>query len=274
MAVYPAGIKTFVDQVDGVDTVDAADVNLLYAEVTAIETELGVDVAGTATTLAVRLATVIGGAGQVELDAPLVAVIASGTVTLSKSFHLVEGSALNTITAPASGRAALVLWRARYDVQPVTVTPATGNILTPDATAFVVSSNTLAFAIWDSTTSKWLVGRVASEYRAAANTWTGAQTFGAAVAFPIATIVASGTLTDAHYTVNCNATSGAIVVGLPGASSAAGRMYHVRKSDSSANTVTLDAAGAETINGAATQAITTQYEVLTIQSDGTGWVIL
>ena len=47
----------------------------------------------------------------------------------------------------------------------------------------------------------------------------------------------------------------------------------IKKIDSSANTVTIDAAGANTIDGVATKVISTQYDKLTIQWDGTNWHI-
>jgi hypothetical protein len=40
-AQYPASIKTFTNKVDNTDTVIASDVNLIYDEVTALETTLG-----------------------------------------------------------------------------------------------------------------------------------------------------------------------------------------------------------------------------------------
>jgi hypothetical protein len=44
--------------------------------------------------------------------------------------------------------------------------------------------------------------------------------------------------------------------------------------DSSGNAVTVDGNGAETINGAATKALSTQYETVHIMSDGANWIIL
>jgi hypothetical protein len=41
-AVYPTSVKTFVPKVDNVSPVIAADVNLAYLEISAIETTLGV----------------------------------------------------------------------------------------------------------------------------------------------------------------------------------------------------------------------------------------
>lgn len=103
---------------------------------------------------------------------------------------------------------------------------------------------------------------------------------GGGLALPIATKTASATLTLSESTVLCNAASGAITLTLPTAASAynsttgVGQIYVVKKIDSSANTVTLDGNGSETIDGAATQALTTQWAVLRIQSNGSAWYII
>ena len=51
------------------------------------------------------------------------------------------------------------------------------------------------------------------------------------------------------------------------------KIVTIKKKDSSANTVTIDADGANTIDGVATKVISTQYDKLTIQWDGTNWHI-
>lgn len=61
---------------------------------------------------------------------------------------------------------------------------------------------------------------------------------------------------------------------LPPASSVTGRIYTVKKVDASANAVTIDPTGTETIDGASTATISGQYDSLTMQSDGTRWWII
>ena len=56
-ASYPGAVKNYTSKTDGVDDVLASHVNDLQLEVTAIETELGTDPAGTYTDLKTRLAT-------------------------------------------------------------------------------------------------------------------------------------------------------------------------------------------------------------------------
>ena len=93
----------------------------------------------------------------------------------------------------------------------------------------------------------------------------------------ITSVAVDTTLSAAHYTVLVDATAGAVVIALPTAVSAlaagVGRVYNVKKTDASANTVTVDGSGAETIDGAGTQVMTAQNQSMTIQSNGTGWVL-
>ena len=79
-------------------------------------------------------------------------------------------------------------------------------------------------------------------------------------------------LTDGLLT--CDATSGAITVTLPKAKKMRGQTLHAIKTDAGANALTLDGDGSETINGAATQNTTTQWDMLSVVSDGTQWYLL
>lgn len=87
-------------------------------------------------------------------------------------------------------------------------------------------------------------------------------------------ITGNRTLDATDYTILADATGGNITVTLPAAASHSGRVYNVKKTDSNANTVTLDGNASETIDGATTYALSAQYEALTIQSDGSNWHIL
>lgn len=95
------------------------------------------------------------------------------------------------------------------------------------------------------------------------------------VTFPIETITASSDTLDAtNHTVLCDATSNAITINLPSAVLFEGAIFRIKKIDSSSNYVTIDGDGSETIDGATTLVITTQYNSVTIQSDGSNWNIL
>lgn len=80
-------------------------------------------------------------------------------------------------------------------------------------------------------------------------------------------------LTAAHDVVYVDATAANRIITLPTCASAAKRTYTIIKTDATANTVTITPNGAETINGAATLVIGTQYAFKTIQAN-TNWYII
>src|SRR6185312_12971588 len=91
----------------------------------------------------------------------------------------------------------------------------------------------------------------------------------------------SGTLSQTPITANytalttdqvilADATAGNITVTLPAASTEGNRELFVKKVDSSANTVRVAAAGTDTIDGAASVTLSSQYAWIDIISDGTG----
>lgn len=94
------------------------------------------------------------------------------------------------------------------------------------------------------------------------------------IQLPTTSITSAYTATAGDYTILCDATSGAITVTLPLAKPNKQKVYIIKKTDSSANAITIDGNGAETIDGATTQSLASQYDTKTIQSDGTSWHIL
>ncbi len=85
---------------------------------------------------------------------------------------------------------------------------------------------------------------------------------------------AAYTLTDQDYFVECDATGAAFTVTLPAAVLYKGKAFIIKKADASANAVTIDGNGAETIDGAATVALAVQYESRTVLSNGVSWHII
>lgn len=90
------------------------------------------------------------------------------------------------------------------------------------------------------------------------------------IATAIATKTANYTLTNNDSTVLGDAASGNITMTLSSVSGIAGRQYTVKKIDSSANTVTV----AGTIDGATNKVLNTQYDSVTVQTDGSVWWII
>jgi hypothetical protein len=87
--------------------------------------------------------------------------------------------------------------------------------------------------------------------------------------YNVTTVTASTTLTATNQVVLVNASSGAATITLPAASSGSGLLIIVAKIDSSANAVTVSRAGTDTIQGAVSQTLSTQYSKSILMSDGT-----
>ena len=88
------------------------------------------------------------------------------------------------------------------------------------------------------------------------------------------TVTVSEVISARDATVLVDATSGAVTMTLPAAAAALGMVVSVKKTDASANAVTVDGLGAETIDGAATKVLAAQYNVVTIHCDGATWWIV
>jgi hypothetical protein len=80
---------------------------------------------------------------------------------------------------------------------------------------------------------------------------------------------------DENKMITADATSGAFTVTvMPSATAGTGFIQHFKKIDSSTLAVTVDYNGSETGDGASTFTLGTQYDTLSVVSDGTNWVIL
>jgi hypothetical protein len=82
------------------------------------------------------------------------------------------------------------------------------------------------------------------------------------------------TVVAGDYTIRADATSGSITINLP-AATGSGRILRIKRLDGSANTISVAAAGGETIDGAATSGLTDQYSTLSVQDVAAGvWDIV
>jgi hypothetical protein len=89
-----------------------------------------------------------------------------------------------------------------------------------------------------------------------------------AVSKPITTVSANTTLDSSHYTVLVDTTAGDITITLP--PSVSGRVYNIKKKTGDTNKVIVSGAIDDDISAE----ITTQYESITVQEDGTDWWII
>lgn len=84
-------------------------------------------------------------------------------------------------------------------------------------------------------------------------------------------VSANTTLNAAHDVVTVSASGGSRTITLPTAVGVQGKVYTIKKTDSSANTITIDGNGTETIDGNLTFILYKQYEAINIISDGSNW---
>lgn len=87
-------------------------------------------------------------------------------------------------------------------------------------------------------------------------------------------VTAATTLTENDDVLTVATAGGAVTVTLPPVSGTRGKVYYIKKTDASANNITLDGNGAETIDGAATVVWNTQWQSYTVVSTGTAWLVL
>lgn len=85
---------------------------------------------------------------------------------------------------------------------------------------------------------------------------------------------AAYTATATDHTIRCDATSGAFDITLPTAVGITGRIYVVKKTDASANAITVVTTSSQTIDGATNYSLPTQNKFVMLQSDGANWIII
>jgi hypothetical protein len=75
------------------------------------------------------------------------------------------------------------------------------------------------------------------------------------------------------WTIICTNTN-TVTITLPDATTASGRIYHIKKGNNSANPVNINTTSSQNIDATTTAAISTSYGFLTVVSNGTQWYIL
>jgi DUF4097 and DUF4098 domain-containing protein YvlB len=287
-AEYPSAIKSWTPVVDDVNHVMADDVNSIYEEIEAVQTELGEDVAGDAADLVTRLSYALDGDGYLQLRAASSLTISSGTITISRNVHYVdtEGAAATDDLDSISGGDDhwLLFLRTANDARDVVIKHNTGNIRCSGALDITLSSTSdVALLLHDGGLWYAFAGSPAAQSGqvslAGNNTWTGTNTYSgnvqmnASVGYKYTAVSAGTTLDGTHHDVNVDATAGAVTITLPTAVGITGRRYWIRKLDSSANAVVVDGDGSETINGALTYSLTSQYATVEVESNGANWMV-
>jgi hypothetical protein len=90
----------------------------------------------------------------------------------------------------------------------------------------------------------------------------------------IATKTANYTLLTTDGIILGDATGGSFTLTLPAVSGNSGLIYRIKKIDTSANTVTIDANAAEQIDGALTAVLSIPYSSVDLACNGSAWYLL
>ncbi|MGZ3773341.1 MAG: hypothetical protein ACXVCY_18460, partial [Pseudobdellovibrionaceae bacterium] len=82
------------------------------------------------------------------------------------------------------------------------------------------------------------------------------------------------TSSDHVVTTGGTALTGAITFTLPSAIGIGGRQYVIKKTDPSSYAVTINTTSSQTVDGAASYVLSSQYNYVTLVSDGSNWVVV
>jgi hypothetical protein len=102
---------------------------------------------------------------------------------------------------------------------------------------------------------------------------TGIESKNGQVASPVRTVTGTDAARPIDRVLKGNAVSAGVTVNLPSAAPNP-VVYTIIKVDASGNTVTVDPAGSETINGSSTKVLSAQWEAVTLCSDGANWIAI
>jgi len=98
----------------------------------------------------------------------------------------------------------------------------------------------------------------------------GQISFTGSIAKSYAAKTSTYTITSTDHTIDC--TSGTFTVTLPTAASITGRMYIIKNSGT--GVITIATTSSQTIDGATSYTLGTQYGSITVQSNGTNWIVI
>jgi hypothetical protein len=174
-----------------------------------------------------------------------------------------------------------------FDTSPVLVTP---NIGVANGTSLVLGGTIDANAILDiqSTTKAFMPPRMTTAQRDAIGTPTAGMviynsTSGRLEVFNTLWQTVNSSMVSAKTTtyailssddvITCDATSAAFTVTLPDAIPLKGKIFDIKKIDSTINAATIATTSSQTIDGITSRLLNSQYQSLTVISDGSNWSV-
>lgn len=230
--------------------------------------------------------TTSAGSQAVGLTTETIANGAMGYVAIQGKVRGVDTSAFAVGATLYVGSTAGSL-TSTIPVNPAFITRV-GTVLVSNATTGVVLVNVERASLFTATAAGTDLGTVLANIGARASgttysiTTSGNITFSGAVAAgsagmrsstssrtAIATLVAGSSWNNL-----CDATTASFTLTLPAASASSGQMLWFKKIDSTVNTITIQRAGTDTIDGATTYVLSTQYKYVEIVNNGSNaWFI-
>ena len=282
MTVYPSAIDGYSSLplvVDLVSPVRANDVNRIRNTIIAIEAELGVNPSGTFGTVKDRLENLDLIIGEYPLTTKGDIFTYDGTA----SAKLAVGPDGYTIVANSFTTTGLKWVPPLADGTTGAVQFNSDGYLDSNGSRFYWDNSNYRLGINNSTPIYTLdvTGTVGVSGVARFSDNVGisiAPTSGLHVnsSFALSNVskTSSYTATASDHSLFCDATSGNLTITLPSATGCAGRVYVIKKIDSGANLVTIGCSGSETIDGASNYQLSSQYESITMQSNGSNWYII
>lgn len=212
--------------------------------------------------------------------------LSSGVVTLQSSgANTVQAMAANTqlvaevISTSGTGTAS---WNWSYGAVQAglggtgTVTSLTftgdGTVLSSTPSSAVTTSGTVNASLINQSATKVFAGPASGS--------AAAPTFRSLLTTDLPFVISASktgnyTLAVTDDIVRGDASGGAFTFTLPTAVGVAGKAYRIIRTDLTlANTITLNTTSAQTINGASSKTLSTQYEEWEVVSDGSNWLVL
>jgi hypothetical protein len=92
--------------------------------------------------------------------------------------------------------------------------------------------------------------------------------------FPYRTVTSDYTVASSDYSIFADSSHSPRIISMPNASTVPGKLFNVKKIDSEVYSITVLPFGAQKIDNASSQIITSPFASMLIQSDGSNWWII